>query len=228
MALTYQSECEAQRTRADRESEQHREALDKLDMWRVASGEYQRECERFRKAWSDEGLRRDRETARANAAEQRAEKAEADANRWGERMSHMEERAMQAERERDEARAELAAVKAQKPVCFVRLNTMSGGYDVTAGFAPGDKPVYAAPVPPPDCISKAQHKAALAQARRDERERIAEEAITQSSLRLGSKRLPSIVMAETDADVVRADTEGRILAWFAAAIRALPDAKEGE
>jgi hypothetical protein len=65
----------------------------------------QRECdrlrkdvERFHKAWSDEGLRRDRETARANAAEQRAEQAERDLRQTSASITHIIGERLAAER----------------------------------------------------------------------------------------------------------------------------------
>jgi hypothetical protein len=71
-----------------------------------------------------------------------------------------------------------------------------------------------------------KQKARADEAEKRGREKMREEVVAvatkEAYLRLGSKRMPSIVMPETDADVVRADTEGRALLLFADIVRRLP------
>jgi len=77
-------------------------------------------------------------------------------------------------KERDEARRELAALKGQEPVAWrgvrcrngeTHFTTVKMPYSCEECFA-SQKPLYAAPLPPPDSIPLAQHEAALAEARR--------------------------------------------------------------
>lgn len=85
------------------------------------------------------------------------------------------------QREVAELTDKLAGLKAQEPVAWIAWHNLellrnSGeqrSCSVYLRGAGGDRPLYAATVPPPDSIPLAQHDAALAEARREEREYVA-------------------------------------------------------
>lgn len=110
--------------------------------------------------------RRELEAEREKAERYRVETLRLDGNAFRERTRA------------DKAEAELAALKAQEPVGQFIVGVVGSDrvslYDNEARrVMPHGAHVYAAPVPPPDSIPLAQHEAALAQARREERERCA-------------------------------------------------------
>lgn len=159
------------------------------DALRSTAEQYRAEIERLRKAWSDEALRADREKQRADAAE-------ADASEMAERLIAAADaevaarRALEAcEAERDRLAARIAEAEGQFPAAWIRQatdnersNGEGTGYNAVHPWAvlakshrENGQPLYARPIPA-DSIPRAEHEAALREARAKERERCAQTA----------------------------------------------------